>query len=273
MHSKETVEYIEKKAKNLRRNVVYSIGVGHAGHLGGSMSIADVVAALYFYKMRLDPKDMKDPKRDRFILSKGHAALIQYAALTELGLYSVDDLKTTKALHSVFQGHPDYKKTYGLEAGTGSLGQGLSIGLGMAIGQRLQGYDSRVYVVIGDGEQGEGQIWEAAMGAAKHGADNLVAILDRNHLQATGPIQEVFNVPNLAERWRAFGWNVTEIDGHDVAQILDALDAADQHSGKPTIIIAETIKGKGVSFAENQASFHNAALTEEQYKQALTELA
>lgn len=273
MNRTETVEYVEKKAKVLRQNVVHSIGVGHAGHLGGSMSIADVVAALYFYKMRFDPKNLHKPDRDRFVLSKGHAALIQYAALTELGLYSVDDLKTTKSLHSVFQGHPDFKKTRGLEAGTGSLGQGLSIGLGMALGLRLQGYDSMVYVVIGDGEQDEGQIWEAAMGASKHGTDNLVAIVDRNHLQATGPVEEIFNVPDLAQRWSAFGWNVIAINGHDVAQILDALDAADIRNGKPTIIIAETVKGKGVSFAENQASFHNAALTEAQYQQALAELA
>jgi len=272
MADQETIFYIEDVAQRLRRNVVYSIGIGNAGHLGGSMSISDVVAALYFYKMKFDPKDLEKPDRDRFVMSKGHAALTQYAALTELGIYSQEQLRTTKSLHSVFQGHPDYKKTRGLEAGTGSLGQGLSVGLGMALALKAQKVDSMVYVVVGDGEQNEGQIWEAAMAASNFSVDNLVAILDKNGLQASGAVKDVFDVPNIAEKWTAFGWNVIEIDGHDVEEIVNALDATDQKNGRPTMIVAHTIKGKGVSFAENNPGFHNMPLTQELYDQALLDI-
>ena len=264
---------LERKAQQLRRNVIVSVGVGVAGHIGGSFSSADLIAALYFHKMRHDPGNPKMPERDRFLLSKGHVAILQYSALAECGYFPIEELKTTKEIGSMLQGHPDVIKTPGIEAGTGSLGQGLSIGLGMALGQKLDGLDSRVYVLCGDGELAEGQIWEAAMAASAHKSDNLIAIVDKNNLQATGVVKERFDINSVPEKWAAFGWHVIEIDGHNMGQIVDALDAADLVKGKPTVIVANTVKGKGISFAENVVSYHNGALTEETYQQALSELA
>lgn len=263
---------LNQKAQILRLHVVNMIGVDHVGHLGGSCSIADVVAALYFHIMRINPQQPKDPDRDRFLLSKGHAALIQYAALAEAGFFPMDELKTVKRLGSNLQGHPDMLKTPGIEANTGSLGQGLSVANGLALGMRLDQSPRRVYVVVGDGEQAEGQIWEAAMASAYYKLDNLTAILDRNRLQATGPVDERFKIGNLNEKWTAFGWNVLEIDGHDMAQILQAFARAETVKGKPTLIIANTVKGKGVSFAENVVSFHNGAMTQAQFDTAVAEL-
>lgn len=268
----EKIRKLEEKAKVIRRRVVECIGVGVAGHLGGSCSSADLVTALYFSKLRHDPANPKKPDRDRFLLSKGHAAILQYACLAESGYFPAEDLPTTKELGSYLQGHPDARKTPGIEASTGSLGQGLSIGLGMALGQRLDGYDSKTYVLMGDGEIAEGQIWEAAMAAAVMKADNLVAILDKNGLQAMGTVAERFDYGRVEEKWAAFGWHVIEIDGHDMTQILAAYEEADTVKGKPTVIIAKTVKGKGVSFAENVVSFHNGILSREQYEQALREL-
>ncbi|MEA4966071.1 MAG: transketolase [Oscillospiraceae bacterium] len=264
---------LQKQANTLRRDVIRSIGVGVAGHVGGSCSSADLVAALYFYKMKHDPKNPRMADRDRFLLSKGHVAVLQYAALAESGYFPVEDLETTKAIGSYLQGHPDYRKTPGIEAGTGSLGQGLSIGLGMALGLRLDGIASRVYVLCGDGELAEGQNWEAAMAAAHFQADKLVAIVDQNRLQATGTVETRMNSGPLPEKWRAFGWNVLELDGHNMEEILAALDAADHAEGRPTVLIAHTVKGKGVSFAEENVGYHNGTLTEETYAQALRELA
>lgn len=263
---------LNQKAQILRLHVVNMIGVDHVGHLGGSCSIADVVAALYFHIMRINPQQPKDPDRDRFLLSKGHAALIQYAALAEAGFFPMDELKTVKRLGSNLQGHPDMLKTPGIEANTGSLGQGLSVANGLALGMRLDQSPRRVYVVVGDGEQAEGQIWEAAMASAYYKLDNLTAILDRNRLQATGPVDERFKIGNLNEKWTAFGWNVLEIDGHDMAQILQAFALTETVKGKPTLIIANTVKGKGVSFAENVVSFHNGAMTQAQFDTAVAEL-
>ena len=260
-------------ARTLRRHVVEIVGIGLAGHIGGSCSSADIITALYFSKMRYDPKNIHLADRDRFLLSKGHAAILQYAALAEAGFFDKEILKTTKRLDSILQGHPDYRRTPGVEANTGSLGQGLSIGLGMALGLRLDGINRKVYVIMGDGEQSEGQVWEAAMAAANYRADNLVAILDRNRLQATDTVIKVMDSGSLVEKWQAFGWHVLEIDGHDMQQILDALDEADGIKGKPAMIIANTIKGKGISFAENVVSFHNGVLTQETYNRALSELA
>jgi transketolase len=273
MYSKELLDSLTSKAQQLRRDVVISIGVGIAGHIGGANSAADIVAALYFHKMHIDPCNPKKPDRDRFLLSKGHVAILQYAALAEAGFFPVEDLKSTKALGSYLQGHPDVLKTPGIEAGTGSLGQGLSIGLGMALGMRLNNIDRRVYVLIGDGELAEGQIWEAAMAASAYHATNLIAIVDQNGLQATGAVRDRLNSNPLIEKWRGFGWDVLEIDGHDMEQILTALDKAYNAADKPTVIIAHTVKGKGVSFAENNAAFHNAALSQESYCNALNELA
>lgn len=271
-YSKEFITELEKKAAALRRNVIVSIGVGVAGHVGGSNSAADIVAALYFYKMKHDPKNPKREDRDRFLLSKGHVAILQYAALAESGYFPVEDLQHTKEIGSYLQGHPDVLKTPGIEAGTGSLGQGLSIGLGMALGLKLDGKPQKVYVLCGDGEMAEGQIWEAAMAASAFKANNLTAIVDKNNLQANGRITERFNTNPLKEKWTGFGWNVLEIDGHNMEEIVWALDQADEEKDRPTVIIAHTIKGKGLSFAENVVSYHNGMLTEETYRQALSEL-
>jgi transketolase len=247
------------------------IGVGKAGHLGGSCSLAEIVAALYFEKMHFDPKALGDPNRDRFLVSKGHAVIIQYAALAELGVIPREDLGGLKTLAGKLQGHPDMM-TPGIEAVTGSLGQGLSISVGMALALRLAKSPARVFVVMGDGELAEGQLWEAAMAAARYKLDSITAIVDRNRIQATGPTKEIFDIPNIAEKWHAFGWNVLSVDGHDVGAVLDALDEAAAHKGAPTVLVAETVKGKGVSFAENTAAFHNGAMTQEQYHKALGEI-
>ncbi len=264
---------LREKARIIRKGVVECMGVGVAGHLGGSFSSADLMAALYFYKMKYDPKDPKLADRDRFLLSKGHVAIGQYAALAEAGFFPRTELRHTKEIGAMLQGHPDFLKTPGIEAGTGSLGQGLSIGLGMALGLRMDGIDSHVYVLMGDGELAEGQIWEAAMAAAAYKTNRLVGIVDNNRLQATGLIKERMDSGDLAAKWRAFGWNVLEIDGHDMQQIVDALDAADETTDRPTVILAHTVKGKGASFAENVPSFHNGALTQERYDALMKELA
>jgi len=247
------------------------IGVGKAGHLGGSCSLAEIVAALYFARMRFDPKALGDPCRDRFLLSKGHSVLIQYAALVEMGVIPREEISKVKTLAGKLQGHPDMM-TPGIEAVTGSLGQGLSISVGIALALRLKNCPSRVYVIMGDGELAEGQLWEAAMAAARYKVDSLTAILDRNKIQATGPTKDIFDIPNLEDKWRAFGWNVLNVDGHDVGAILDVLDKAVAIKGGPTVIVADTVKGKGVSFAENTAAFHNGIMTQEQYDQALSEI-
>jgi transketolase len=262
------VKKLELIAKAIRFNIIQMVGVGQRGHLGGSCSIADIVTALYFSKMRHNPADPSWPDRDRFLLSKGHAALVQYAALAECGYFPKEELKRTKQLGSILQGHPDLKSTPGIEANTGSLGQGLSIACGIAAGLRIDGRQSRVYCVIGDGEIAEGQIWEAAMSAAAFKLDQLTAILDRNGLQATGAIDQRFNTNPLPEKWRAFGWHVIEINGHDMNEILDALDEADAIKEKPKMIIAQTIKGKGIPFAENKVEFHNGLLDKAQYEAA-----
>ena len=271
-YDEKLIKKLEDKAQKLRRDVVISIGVGVAGHIGGSNSSADIVAALYFHKMRHDPKHPEWRERDRFLLSKGHVGILQYAALAESGYFPVEDLKHTKEIGSYLQGHPDVQKTPGIEAGTGSLGQGLSIGLGMALGLKLDRLDSRTYVLVGDGEIAEGQIWEAAMAASAFKADNLTAIVDRNRLQANGRTKERFDTGDIMAKFLSFGWHVIEINGHDMREILSALDEAETVKGVPTAIIANTVKGKGVSFAENVVGYHNGMLTEETYRQALQEL-
>jgi transketolase len=272
MGQNDTVKHLYRIAQQLRMDVVEMIGVGKAGHLGGSVSLAEIVAALYFHTLRFDPKNVGNPDRDRFLLSKGHAVLIQYAALIEHGIIPRSEIKQVKTLAGLLQGHPDMAKTPGMEAVTGSLGQGLSIGVGMALALRLDGRSSRVYVIMGDGELSEGQLWEAAMAARRFGVDNLTGIVDRNRVQATGPTKEVFDIPDIERKWEAFGWHVITIDGHDVAAVLKALDAAEQVKGRPSVIVADTVKGKGISFAEHNAAFHNGIFTEDQYRQAMAEL-
>ena len=267
----EEIQRIKKVAWDLRADIVKMIGVGKAGHLGGSCSLAEIVAALYFGKMHFDPKALHDPNRDRFLVSKGHSVLVQYAALVELGVIPREEIGKLKTLGGKLQGHPDIM-TPGMEAVTGSLGQGLSIATGMALTLRLKKSPAHVYVVIGDGELAEGQLWEAAMAAARYKLDSITGILDRNRIQATGPTKEIFDIPNLEDKWRAFGWNVLNVDGHDVGAILDVLDKAAAIQGSPTVIVADTIKGKGVSFAENTAAFHNGIMTQEQYDKALAEI-
>ena len=264
-YSENEIRDLKKIAATLRGNLIEMIPPGKVGHLGGSSSIMDVVAALYFKHMRVF-KDPKNPHRDRCVFSKGHSVLAQYAAFAELGYVSHDDLHKVKTLDGTLQGHPDMDHTPGIEAVTGSLGQGLSVSLGMALGLRLEGSDSRVFCVVGDGELNEGQIWEAAMAGAAYKVDNLVAIVDCNHVQATDAADKVMPCGQLKEKWASFGWNVIEIDGHDMGAILNALDQAKTCRGKPTAIIADTVKGKGFPFAEGKAAYHNAAMNDEEYK-------
>ena len=263
------IETIKEKAAVIRHAIVDMIGcTGKVGHLGGSSSIADIVAALYFDQMKHDPHNPKAPDRDRFLLSKGHAALAQYAALAEAGYFSKDELKKVKHCGAMLQGHPDMNHTPGIEANTGSLGQGLSLGLGMALGLKIDGNPAQVFVLMGDGEQAEGQIWEAAMAAANFKTGNLIGILDCNKVQAMGPVKDRMDSGDLKAKWASFGWHIIEIDGHDVEQILTALEQARAYTAGPVLIFANTIKGKYISFAEGNAAFHNGALTEEQYHQA-----
>jgi transketolase len=262
---------LDRMALRLRYDVVTMIGVGNAGHLGGSSSLAETVAALYFHVMRFSADRLVDPDRDRLVLSKGHAALIQYAALYEKGCFSREHLAKVKTLGGLLQGHPDMSIP-GIEAVTGSLGQGLSVSLGMALSLRLDKSPARVYTIMGDGEQSEGQLWEAAMAAARFNADNLTAFLDWNKVQATGPTKDVFPIPDFDKKWESFGWYVISADGHDVEKIVEAVETARSVKGKPSVIILDTVKGKDFSFAEGNAAYHNGILTQELYDRALAEL-
>ena len=255
-------------AQGLRLKVVQMVGHGKPGHFGGSCSVADIVAALYFDSLRHDPKNPDWENRDRFLLSKGHAALVQYAALAQCGYFDTAELSTLKKLGSRLQGHPDMLLP-GIEANTGSLGQGLSIACGMAAG--LRNTEATVYCVVGDGELAEGQIWEAAMAASAFRLQNLVCFLDFNGLQATGATADRYPIPSLKEKWEAFGWAVQCIDGHDMKAIRAAIAQA-KTATQPAIIIAKTVKGKGIPCAENNVAFHNGAMTEEQYQEALNAL-
>jgi transketolase len=248
------------------------MGAGKAHHFGGSLSAADIITALYFYKMRYNPADPKWPDRDRFVMSKGHSVPAQYAALAMLGVSPLEELATLKCLGSRLQGHPAMHVTPGIEACTGALGEGLSFANGMALAARLAEKSYRVYCLLGDGELHEGQVWEAAMTSVKHCLNNLVAIIDRNRLKAMDATECGKLLNPLAQRWASFGWAVKEVDGHDMAALCDALEWADGQVSQPSMIIANTVKGKGVSFMAGQAGFHNASLTEEQYRQAVAEL-
>jgi transketolase len=264
---------LEKMARQLRRDVITMIATAGSGHPGGSLSAADIVTALYFKAMRHDPKNPQWPDRDRFVLSKGHAAPILYAALAECGYFPVEELSTLRKLGSRLQGHTDRTLTPGVEMSAGSLGQGLSYGIGMALAGRLDKRDYRVYVLLGDGECDEGQVWEAAMFAPHHRMDNITAIIDHNDLQLDGRVCDIMALEPLTDKWRAFNWHVLEINGHDMKEILQALKKAGEVKGKPTVIIAHTIKGKGVSFMEGNVDFHGKAPNPQQTEQALKELA
>ena len=259
-------------AYKLRRGTIETLCRAQAGHPGGCLSVAEILTALYFSVMRLDPANPAWGDRDRFVLSKGHAAVIYYVALMERGYFSADTLATYDEIDSILQGHPDVR-TPGVDVASGSLGQGLSAGVGMALGARLDGRDDvRVYVLLGDGELQEGQVWEAALTGAKFGLDSLLAIVDDNHVQLMGDTAAIMPVEPIPDKWRAFGWNVIECDGHDVAAIVAACEAAKAVKGRPSVIIAQTVKGKGVSFMENTHLWHAALVSEDQEERALAEL-
>jgi len=243
-----------------------------SGHLGGSMSAAEIVSVLFFHQLRIDPKQPNWPDRDRFVASKGHCAPILYAALAKRGYFPESVLSTFRCLGSSLQGHPDMNKTPGVDMTAGSLGHGISVGIGMALGARLAKNDFRTYVLIGDGESDEGQIWEAAMAAVKFKLGNLTVICDFNRLQLDGPVEEVMPLEPLADKWRSFGWNVLEAEGHNVVALAEALDQATA-AAAPTVILAHTVKGKGVSFAENCFEWHGKPVDAQHYSQACQELA
>ncbi len=276
-HDEKLTKRLDAIALSLRRDSLIMTTKAGSGHIGGSLSAADIVAALYFHHLRHDPKNPKWEDRDRFVLSKGHACPVVYAALEKAGYFPREELWKLRKIGSVLQGHPDMRRTPGVETSTGTLGQGLSIGEGMALAARLDGKSHRVYVLLGDGELDEGQIWEAAMSASHYQIDNLVAIVDLNSHQLSGFTDKVMSLKPVADKWRAFGWHVIEIDGHQMKQILDSLDEAERIKGKPTVIIARTNKGKGVSFvekafAEGHSEYHGITLTESELARALEEL-
>ena len=272
MERAEKVNVLKEKAKVIRRHIVTMLGEAGSGHPGGSLSAADIVTALYFDVMNICPDDPYWPDRDRFVLSKGHAAPVLYAALAERGYFDVSELSTLRKLKSRLQGHPDMKKLPGVEMSTGSLGQGLSAANGMALAAKIDDKKFRIYVLIGDGEIQEGQIWEAAMSAAHYKLDNLIAFLDYNGLQIDGCTKDVMCVEPVADKWVAFGWKVIEIDGNDIEQVLNAVEDAKKTPGKPTMIISKTVKGKGVSYMENNPDWHGKAPKPEEVEKALKEL-
>ncbi|BCR03800.1 transketolase [Desulfuromonas versatilis] len=272
MLNEDAVLDLEATARQLRVEILKMLNSARSGHTGGSLSAIDVMTVLYFHQMRHDPSNPRWEDRDRFVLSKGHAAPALYACLAEAGYFSRDDLKTLRRLGSHLQGHPDMNKTPGVDVCTGSLGQGLSQAVGLAMALRLSGKSSRVYTLLGDGEVQEGQVWEAAMAAAHFKLDNLCAILDMNGLQIDGEVAKVMNVGPLGPKFLGFNWHVLEVDGHDIQAIARALDDAERTEGQPTMIIARTIKGKGVPFFEHKASYHGVPPSDEELSQALEHL-
>ena len=268
MDSKE----LQRMANKLRLHVVEMTYAANSGHPGGSLSAADIISALYFKVMRHDPKNPNWKDRDRFILSKGHVAPVLYAALAESGYFPVEDLITLRQLGSKLQGHPVRGKVPGVEMSTGSLGQGLSMSCGIALAGKMDGKDYKVYCMLGDGELQSGQNWEAAMFAANYKLNNLIAIVDRNRLQICGDTEEVMSLEPLVDKWMAFGWDVIETDGHDIDKVVAAFEEAKADRDSPVVIIFNTVKGKGVSFMENNPGFHGKACNATEYKQAVEEL-
>lgn len=269
---KENIRQLQEIAKNIRRGIIEAVYNGQSGHPGGSLSIADIMAVLYFYEMNIDPQNPKDENRDRLVLSKGHCAPALYSALANRGYFNIEELKTLRNIESGLQGHPDMNKIPGVDMTTGSLGQGLSAANGMAIAGKLDNKDYRVYCIMGDGEIEEGQVWESAMASSKYKLDNLCVIVDNNNLQIDGTIEEVMSSYPIDEKFKSFGFQVINIDGHNLQEIIDAFDVARNIKDKPVCIIAKTIKGKGVSFMENKAEWHGKAPNKEQYEQAIEEL-
>lgn len=266
------IEDLKQKAKEIRKDIIEEVYNAKSGHPGGSLSIADIMAVLYFNELKIDEKNPRWEDRDRLVLSKGHCSPALYAALAERGFFSKEDLKSFRKIESNLQGHPDLNKVPGVDMTSGSLGQGLSVANGMAISAKMDNKAYRVYVIIGDGEIEEGQVWEAAMTANKYKLDNLCVIVDNNNLQIDGTIEEVMNSYPIDEKFKSFGFNVLNIDGNNIEEIISAFEIAKQTKNKPTCIIAKTIKGKGVSFMENKAEWHGKAPNEEEYIQAMREL-
>ena len=263
---------LKKTANEIRKGIVTAVHSAKSGHPGGSLSAADIMTYLYFEEMNIDPKDPKKADRDRFVLSKGHIAPALYSTLAQKGFFPVEDLKTLRHVGSYLQGHPDMKHIPGVDMSSGSLGQGISAAVGMALSAKLDGASYRTYTLLGDGEIQEGQVWEAAMFAGARKLDNLVVIVDNNGLQIDGDIADVCSPYPIADKFKAFNFNVIEIDAHDFDQIADAFKKARETKGMPTAIIAKSVKGKGVSFMENQASWHGSAPNDEQYAQAMADL-
>ncbi len=266
------VNELQKYANRIRQGVIKAVYSAKSGHPGGSLSIAEILAVLYFNQMNIDEKNPKAKGRDRLVLSKGHTAPALYSALALRGFFDMDELSNFRNINSNLQGHPDMKNIPGVDASTGSLGQGLSIANGMALGSKQDSEGVRVYCICGDGEIQEGQIWEAAMTASHYKLDNLCLIIDNNNLQIDGKVNEVMSVYPIDEKFKSFGFETINVDGHNIQELISAFEQAKKVKGKPTAIIANTIKGKGVSFMENEASWHGKAPNEEQYKQAMQEL-
>ncbi|NCB41300.1 MAG: transketolase [Clostridia bacterium] len=265
-------EELQKKAVQIRQDIIRELFHSGSGHPGGSLSATDILVTLYYNEMNINPENPKDPKRDKFVLSKGHAAPALYACLADLGYFPKEELLTLRKIGSNLQGHPSMLKTPGVDMSTGSLGQGISAAVGMAIANRLDKNEGRIYAVLGDGELQEGMSWEAFMAASHFGLDNLCAVIDHNGLQIDGKNDDVMTVMPIAEKLLAFGWYVIELDGHDIPALLEAFSKAKDNKGRPTMIVAETHKGKGVSFMEDQAGWHGKAPNEEQAQQAMMEL-
>ncbi|MCI8637246.1 MAG: transketolase [Clostridia bacterium] len=266
------IQELEQKARKVREDIIEEVYSAKSGHPGGSLSVTDILTVLYFKVMNIDPKNPNKEDRDRFVLSKGHCSPALYSCLANRGFFPVEDLKTFRNINSYLQGHPDKNKVPGVDMTTGSLGQGLSCANGMAIAGKMNKKDYRVYCVLGDGEIEEGQIWEAAMAANKYKLDNLCVIVDNNNLQIDGTIEEVMSSYPIDEKFRSFGFEVIKIDGHDIEEIIKAFEVAKNVKGKPTCIIAKTIKGKGISYMENQVGWHGKAPNDEQYEQAIKEM-
>lgn len=269
---KQKITALKKQATAIRKHIIEEVHAASSGHPGGSLSCTDILTVLYFHEMRINVKDPKSADRDRFVLSKGHCAPALYATLAEKGFFPAEDLTGFRNINSYLQGHPSMKDVPGVDMSTGSLGQGISAAVGMALAGKLDKKDYRVYSILGDGEIEEGQVWEACMAAAHYKLDNLTAFLDHNGLQIDGKITDVMSPESVHEKFKAFGWKVISVNGHDYQQIIEAIDEAKKTKGMPTMIIAETIKGKGVSFMENQAGWHGTAPNKEQRDQAIAEL-
>ncbi len=269
---KDTIKLLKSKAKAVRKHVLEMTTEACSGHPGGSMSALEILVTLYFYKMRHRPEEPEWPDRDRFVLSKGHASPALYSVLAGSGYFPVEELNRFRHVDSFLEGHPCRKSVPGVDVSTGSLGQGLSIACGLALTGKIDKKDYRVYAIIGDGESQEGQIWEAAMAASHYRLDNLCVILDRNSLQIDGTTEEVMSIEPVADKWASFGWHVLTANGHDLKELMSVLDEAEMLKDAPTMIVAHTTKGKGVSFMENVCEYHGKPLTREQLCEALKEL-